>query len=112
MVVVKELKSVEDFHEFKTEKDGKLRVVKLMAPWCNPCKVLSETIKGLDSDRIGNTLFSEVDIDTDETEQIGEECHVRGVPVLLFYRDGEYLDRINGNVPASDIYNMIDKLAK
>ena len=111
MIAVKELKSVSDFHEFKNESDGKLRCVKLMAPWCNPCRVLGETIKNLDKDKIGDTLFAEIDIDTDETEAVGEECKVRGVPDLLFFKDGEEVGRIVGLVPANTIYDKIKELA-
>lgn len=110
MVTIKELKSVDDFHEFKNESDGKLRCAKLMAPWCGPCKVLTEVIKNLDKEKIGDTLFAEIDIDTDETEAVGEEYKVRGVPVLIFFKNGEEVGRIVGLVTANVIYDKINEL--
>lgn len=110
MVTVRDLKTVDDFHEFINEKDGKVRIVKLSAPWCGPCKVLAETIRGLDRDKIGDTLFAEINIDTDETEEIGVECNIRGVPVLLYYKDGIERVRSLGAVPSNDIYENIEKL--
>lgn len=111
MIIVRELKSVEDFNKFKDEKDNTLRISKLSAPWCGPCRVLGETIRGLDPNKIGDTLFAEIDIDTDETEQVGVDCNVRGVPVMIFYKNGEEVKRIMGAVPAVDIYKAIEELS-
>lgn len=111
MITIREMKTVDDFHNFINEQDGKLRIVKLSAPWCGPCRVLGETILGLDANKIGDTLFAEINIDTDEAEQVGVECGIRGVPVLLFYKDGTELARTTGAIPASDIYKKIEELA-
>lgn len=110
MISTRVLKSVDDFHDFVNEKDGKLRICRLAAPWCNPCKVLGETIRNLDPEKIGNTLFAEIDIDTDETEEVGVECHVRGVPVLLYFKNGQELKRSVGAVQADEIYKNINEL--
>lgn len=110
MITVRELKSVDDFHIFRDLQGDELHVVKLSAPWCGPCRVLGETIRGLDKDKIGTALFAEIDIDTDETEEVGAECHVRGVPVLLFYKNGEELKRTTGALSADDIYKIINEL--
>lgn len=111
MIAIRELKSVKDFHDFRDGEGGELRCVKLSAPWCAPCRVLGETIRGLEGDKIGNTLFAEINIDTDETEEVGVECGIRGVPVLIFYRNGEELKRCNGMLPEADIYKAIEELS-
>lgn len=111
MVTVRNLRSVDDFHTFKDLQGDELHIVKLSAPWCQPCKVLGETIKNLDSEKIGTALFAEIDIDTDETEAVGVECNVRGVPVLLFYKNGEEVKRIVGMTSAENIYNTISELS-
>lgn len=111
MIAFRELKSVEDFHAFIGSEGNELHIVKLSAPWCNPCRVLGETIKNLDKERIGNALFAEIDIDTDETEEVGVECGVRGVPVLIYYKGGKEVKRTTGVVPAEEIYNTIKELS-
>ena len=111
MITIRELRSVEDFHTFRDLQGDELHIVKLSAPWCFPCKVLAETIKNLDSNKIGTALFAEIDIDTDETEAVGAECGVRGVPVLIFYKNGKEVKRINGNTSAAEIYNAIAELS-
>lgn len=111
MATIRELKSVDDFHAFRDLQGDELHCVKLSAPWCQPCRVLGETLRNLDTDKIGTTLFAEIDIDTDETEAVGVECGVRGVPVLLFYKNGEEVKRITGNVSASVIYDTINELS-
>ena len=110
MINIRELKSVEDFHTFRDLQGDELHIVKLSAPWCGPCRVLADTIRNLDSGKIGTALFAEIDIDTDETEEVGVECHVRGVPVLIFYKNGEEVKRLTGNVTAETLYNTINEL--
>jgi len=110
MINVRELKSVEDFHTFKELQGDEIHVVKLSAPWCGPCKVLGETIKNLDKDKIGTALFAEINIDTDETEAVGEECKIRGVPVLIYYKNGEEVKRSMGAATADDIYKALNDL--
>jgi len=110
MIAIRELKSVQDFHEFRDEENEGLKIVKLSAPWCGPCKVLGETIKGLDREKINGTLFAEINIDTDETEEVGVECGIRGVPVLIFYKGGKEVKRMVGAVSADKIYEAINEL--
>ena len=111
MISVRELKSVDDFHTFKELQGDEIHVGHLSAPWCAPCRVLGETIRNLDQNKIGTALFAEIDIDTDETEEVGVECGVRGVPVLLFYKNGQEVKRVNGAVTAADIYKTLEELA-
>jgi len=110
MINIRELKSVEDFHTFRDLQGDELHCVKLSAPWCGPCRALGETIRNLNKEKIGNTLFADIDIDTDETEEVGAECHVRGVPVLIFYKNGEEVKRINGGIDADTLYKTIEEL--
>lgn len=111
MVIIKNLITVDDFHDFIGAEGDEIRVAKLYAPWCQPCKALSETIKNLDKDKIGNTQFAEIDIDTDETDSIGMECGVRSVPVLIFYKNGFEQKRIVGAASADKIYDAINELS-
>lgn len=111
MINIRELKSVDDFHKFRDLQGDELHCVKLSAPWCGPCRVLGETIRNLDKNKIGTTLFAEIDIDTDETEAVGAECHVRGVPVLLFYKNGEEVKRTTGNMSADELYKILEELS-
>lgn len=111
MIVSRILKNVDEFHEFINENDGNIRICRLAAPWCGPCRVLGETIKNLDKEKIGTALFAEIDIDTDETEAVGSECNIRGVPVLIYYKNGEEVKRTMGAVSADDIYNALAELS-
>jgi thioredoxin-like negative regulator of GroEL len=111
MIAIRELKSVEDFHNFRDEEGDGLRICKLSAPWCGPCRTLGETIHGLDKEKLHGAVFAEINIDTDETEDVGVECRVRGVPVLIFFKNGTEVKRLTGIQSAETIYNTIEELA-
>ena len=111
MTDIQILNNVEEFHDYRDNGGEELRIVKLSAPWCAPCRALNETIKNLDPEKINGAVFAEVDIDTDDTEAIGVECGVRGVPVLLFYKGGEEKKRTVGIQTADTIYKIISELA-
>jgi thioredoxin 1 len=110
MINIREINNVEEFHNFIRENDNNLRIVKLGTPWCGPCKVLENTLLNLDITKLDNVLFAESNIDTDDTEEIGVELGIRGVPVIVFYKNGEELKRHVGVLQADEIYKIIDEL--
>jgi thioredoxin 1 len=108
MITVREIKNYDDFTSFTDMDSDKLHVVKLGAEWCGPCRVLSSTISNLDNTRVENVLFGEVDIDNDGTEKLVEDFKVRSIPVTLFIKNGEVIDKRVGGINADEIYKTIE----
>ena len=90
-------------YEQKTNEE-KLTVVKHMANWCGPCRVLTPILDKVSQD-FPNVNFGEVDID--DTPTLAVKDGVRGVPTVVFYKNGQVVDRIVGLQPAQ---NYIDKI--
>lgn len=109
MVNVREIKNYNDFNSFKEMDNDILHVVKLGAEWCGPCRVLSDTIANLDEARVGNTLFGEVDIENDDTEDLVSDLSIRSIPVMLFIKNGDILEKKVGGINAEEIYKIIEK---
>lgn len=109
MNTMKEIFNLDELKAFYNENADALHIVKIGAPWCGPCRTLSDILHNLDSDKIGVTMIGEVDIDKDGADDIVSEYGVRSVPVTLFIKNGELLEKKVGTIPADYIYNKIEE---
>lgn len=109
MVNVKEIKSYNEFNSFKDSNDGNLRIIKIGAEWCGPCRVMEDTIHGLDEDKINGVLFGVVNIDDEDMEQVAIDFSIRNIPVLLFFKNSEMVYKNVGSINAEGIYNIINQ---
>ena len=108
MVEIREIKNFEDLKSFYTEAPESLHIVKIGAPWCGPCRTLSDTLHNLDPHKIGDTLIADVNIDEEDNEDIAMEYNIRNIPVTLYVKNGEAFGRTIGSISANDIYKYIE----
>lgn len=87
---------------------NKFVVVDFYATWCGPCKVLSSTIDGV-KEKYPDVVFVKSDVEIDETSA---EYNVRGVPTLIFFKDGEVVNRLIGAIPAAELETAVNDLIK
>lgn len=109
MITMKKLNSVDEYNDF-INHEGTINVCKLSAEWCGPCKVLSGIIENIDSSKIDNAIFGEVDVDNEEFDNICTELSIRGVPVLAYFKNGKLLEKTTGLVSETDIINKLSEL--
>ena len=95
-----------DSYNQKTNED-KLTIVKYAAKWCGPCKVLSPLLDGV-MGGFQNVNFGEVDIDENPTLAVKDG--VRSVPTIVFYKNGQAIDRMVGLQPAQNYTTKINSL--
>ena len=80
---------------FESYKNGALPfVVDLWATWCGPCRALAPTIAELARDYDGKIVVGKADVE--ENEDIAMEYGVRNVPTILFFKNGELVDKFVG----------------
>lgn len=94
-----------NFHEFIRKHP--FTIVDFWAPWCIPCLMLSPTIDSLAKDYAGKVAFGKLNVD--ENRKACEECDVRAIPTLLFFKNGKLTDRMVGVAPRADIEEKIRK---
>lgn len=75
-------------------------VLQFSAEWCGPCKMLAPII-----DELSNQYkdVSVVKVNVDENTDTAIKYNVRGVPTVLFIKDGEIVDRFSGFKPKNEI---------
>jgi thioredoxin len=69
-------------------------VVDFYAPWCGPCKMLAPLLGALAAHFVGRIEFYKVNVEA--APELAERFEVSGVPMLLFFVNGEPRDMLIG----------------
>ena len=109
MINIREIKNLEGLKSFYAETPESLHLVKIGAKWCGPCRTLSDTLHNLDPNKIGDTLIADVDIDEGDNEDIAIEYNIRSIPMTLYVKNGEVLNKYLGASSAEEIYKRIEE---
>ena len=88
-------------------KADKLAVVDFSAEWCGPCRMVSPIIHELADEYEGRIIAGEVNVD--ENPQITMNYKVRNIPTVLFFKNGEVVDKQVGAVPKSNYKALVEK---
>lgn len=108
MAEIRKINSLDEFNEFiKESENGKTSILKIGSSWCGPCRTLEQTIRELTQNDVEGVLIAEVDVDDEWFENYLDELKIRGVPVLIAFKDGEEIDRVSGNMPKTDLIEFI-----
>ena len=72
-------------------------IVDCWAPWCGPCRMLGPVIDELAGEYKGKVVFGK--LNTDESQATAMALGIMSIPTLLFYKDGQLVDRTMGALP-------------
>ncbi len=80
---------------FESLKNGALPlVVDFWATWCGPCRMVGPIISELAEKYDGKIVVGKCDIE--EAEELAVEYSIRNIPTILFFKDGEVVDKLVG----------------
>jgi len=82
-------------------------VVDFWAPWCSPCKQLMPILDDTAETYAGEVVVTKVN--ADENPAIIGKYHVRGLPTVILFSDGEERERFSGLQTKSRISAFIDR---
>ena len=85
-------------------------MVDFWATWCGPCRVLGPTVDDIAKEYEGKVTV--VKCNVDDCEDIAVEYGIRNIPTLIFFKDGQLVDRLVGAVPKSEITGKLDLILK
>lgn len=89
-------------------KAASLVMVDFWATWCGPCKIVGPVVEELAKEYEGKVVFAK--INTDENPDLASRYNIRGIPTLMFFKDGNILDQVVGAVPKAQLQSKIDSL--
>ncbi|MDD2594506.1 MAG: thioredoxin [Bacteroidales bacterium] len=83
-------------------------IVDFWATWCGPCRMISPIVDELADKYEGKVLIAKCNVD--ENTEVPMKYGIRNIPTLLFFKNGEMVDRLVGAVSKTDIENKINSL--
>lgn len=83
-------------------------LVDFYSPSCGPCQMLAPVIEAVAAKNAGRLLVAK--LDTSRHHLAASRFQIRGVPTLLFFRNGKVVDQIVGAVPEAEIDRHIRAL--
>jgi thioredoxin len=83
-------------------------IVDFWAPWCGPCRTLGPRLDALASSRAGAVKVAKVNVDQESA--LANGFQVRGIPMLLFIKDGQVVDQAVGVLSPADLASRVDRM--
>ena len=89
-------------------KSDKLVIIDFWAEWCGPCRMVAPIIEEISEEYDGKVLVAKVDVDSNPG--ISSKLGIRNIPTVMFFKDGEMVDKQVGAVPKSNYISKLELL--
>jgi len=89
-------------------KSDKPVLVDLWAEWCGPCKMVHPIMDELSTEYEGKAVFTSVDVES--SPSITTKYRIRNIPTVLFFKNGEVVDKQVGAVPKAKFISKLESL--
>jgi|SRR6056297_2718775 len=102
------LEITDDNFDGEVAESGDLTMVDFWATWCGPCRIIAPVVEEL-ADEYADKGLRVGKLDVDANPKTAMKFGVRSIPTILFFRDGEVVDRLVGAMPKPQFEQKIDQ---
>jgi len=96
-----------NFQKEVLESD-KLTMVDFWAEWCGPCRAIGPVVEELATQYAGKVNIGKVNVDNNAN--ISTNFGITSIPAILFFKNGQVVDKQIGAVPKSVLDKKIISL--
>ena len=83
-------------------------LVDFWAEWCGPCRMVGPVVDELYKEYEGKAIIGKVNVDNNN--EISMKFGIRNIPALLYFKNGEVVDKQIGAAPKSALASKLDAL--
>ena len=85
-----------------------LVMVDFWAVWCGPCQMVAPIVDELANEYAGKVKVRK--LNTDENPEVAGRYQVMSIPTILFFKNGQVVEKLVGARPKRQFKEMIDQL--
>ena len=89
-------------------KNDKLVIIDFFATWCGPCQMIAPVLVELDKKYNDEIEIYKVNVDENQDSAI--RYGVSSVPTLIFFKNGEEIERQIGFMDEEELSKIIDEI--
>ncbi|HOG38672.1 MAG TPA: thioredoxin [bacterium] len=85
-------------------------MVDLWAPWCGPCRMISPILEEISNEYSDEIIVAKCNVDENPT--ITLQYSIRNIPAVLFFKNGDVIDRMIGATNKSGYVKKIQTITQ
>ena len=89
-------------------KSEKPVIVDFWAEWCGPCRLIGPIIEEIGEELKDKVVAAKLDVDGNPS--IPSKYGIRNIPTVLYFKNGEVVDKQVGAVPKSVLMKKLENL--
>ena len=85
-------------------------LVDFYADWCGPCKMMAPIVAALAEKYDGRIKVGKINVD--ENDDVVGRFGIRNIPTVIFFKNGEMVDKIVGATSKDKFKEKVENLLK
>ncbi len=96
-----------NFNELVINADKPV-LVDFWAEWCGPCRMVTPIVAELAEEYKDRAVVAKMDVDSNPETSM--KFGIRNIPTILFFKNGEIVDKQVGAVPKTILASKLDAI--